>query len=150
MSIKDIYRKINSQGMSLLAHRSHGKVGSETVDFDKEGNIVRFSPLRKLFLTLVIILVALLSFGIGRLSGEGNREPVKILYDQTLVQGVALDKTGDNSLSVKQGVFASSKGKKYYYPGCSNTVSDANKVTFATAFMAESAGYTLASNCKPK
>ena len=146
MIIKDIYQKINFFKTSLLAPRSLGEVGSETVDFDKDGNVVRFSPLRRLFLVLVIVLVALLSFGIGRLSGEGDRKPVSI-------QGVALDKSVNNSASAilgVHGVFASSKGKKYYYPGCSNTISEANKVTFATAEMAESAGYTLASNCSPK
>ncbi|MDO8424290.1 MAG: hypothetical protein Q7S54_01620, partial [bacterium] len=54
---------------------------SEEVSFDKEGHVERFPLFRKLFLALVIILVAALSFGIGRLSVAGDREPVRIEYD---------------------------------------------------------------------
>lgn len=46
-------------------------------------------------------------------------------------------------------VTASSKGTRYYYPGCSNTISAKNKISFATASMAEAAGYSLAATCKP-
>ena len=123
---------------------------TETVNFDKEGRVVRFPWLKHIFLSLVIILVAFLSFGIGKLSSEDTK--------QITIQGEGLDGTGDNSISLNKssaqdstgGVFASSKGTKYYYPRCSNTISLTNKITFPTPKDAESAGYTLASNCKPK
>jgi len=117
---------------------------SETVDFDKDGEVVRFSPIKRLFLSLVIILVAVLSYGLGRLGIDNKTEPIQIEYAQTALTDnlpVAVSNTG---------VFASSKGSKYYYPGCSNTISEANKVTFSTPKQAEAAGYTLAANCRPK
>lgn len=126
---------------------------TETVDFDKEGKVVHFSPIKRFFLILVIVLVALLAFGIGRLSGAGNREPIKIEMDSNLQasmdNGNSL-KIANSKIENLAGVFASSKGKKYYYPGCSNTISAANKITFSTPKEAESAGFTLASNCHPK
>jgi len=123
---------------------------SETVDFDKDGQVVHFSPIKQLFLVLVIILVALLAFGIGRLSQTGNREPIRIEYDQNLSQVSGISTASVINSVPAGGVFASNKGKKYYYPGCSNTISEANKVTFPTPKDAESAGFTLASNCHPK
>jgi len=131
----------------------------ETVEFDNTGHIIHFSPLRKFFLALVIVLVSLLSFGIGRLSVEGKREPVKIEYNPqptTYNSQSTINQTQTaaviNAVSPVSGgeVYASSKGTKYYYSYCKSTVSDKNKVTFATTKMAESAGYTLAATCKPR
>lgn len=115
--------------------------------------MIHSSLFKRLFLVLVIVLVALLAFGIGRISQAGNREPIKIEMDSNLQASM------DNGNSLKivnskienlAGVFASSKGRKYYYPGCSNTISEANKITFSTPKEAELAGFTLASNCHPK
>ncbi len=133
----------------------------ETVSFDNSGQIVRFSFVRKFFLASVIILVALLAFGIGRLSVEGKREPVRIMNQEvgSLPAGEAGKKqevsNANQTASVINtmndgGVYASSKGTKYYYSYCKSTVSDKNKVTFATAKLAESAGYTLSATCKPR
>ncbi|MBI1974368.1 MAG: hypothetical protein HYS51_00705 [Candidatus Zambryskibacteria bacterium] len=119
---------------------------TEEVSFDNSGNIERFSWLRKLFLAIVIILVALLSFGIGRLSVVGKREPIRIEYDPLL--------SIENSLKIEnsaQGAVVGSKnGSKYHYPNCpgAKQISEKNKVTFSSANAAEAAGYTLASNCK--
>ena len=56
---------------------------TEDISFDNRGEAVKFPLFRKLFLALVIILVALLSFGIGRLSVTG-KEPIRIEYDPEL------------------------------------------------------------------
>ncbi len=123
---------------------------SETVDFDKNGEVVRFSPFRRLFLALIIILVALLSFGLGKLS-EQNGSTISIESGSVLNRSASEAQTSSAVLSVPTGgVYASSKGTKYYYSWCKSTVSEANKVTFVDSKTAESAGYTLASNCKPK
>jgi len=131
----------------------------ETVSFDNTGHIERFSLFKKFFLALVIILVSLLSFGIGRLSVEEKREPVRIMSAEvgSMKQEVStqvkptINQTATviNNMS-DGGVYASSKGVRYYYFHCKSTVSEKNKVTFATATMAEQAGYTLATNCKPR
>ena len=87
MSIRHSLEKIKN--IPLPANSEAG----ETVSYDKDGSVVRFPLFRKLFLSLVIILVSALSFGIGRLSVVGNREPVKIEYDQSLVQDSQLPPT---------------------------------------------------------
>jgi hypothetical protein len=59
-------------------------------------------------------------------------------------QSVPQEKTASSAGSV----YASSKGTKYYYPNCKSTILEANKITFASALIAEKAGYTLATNCQ--
>lgn len=134
----------------------------ETVSFDNSGQMVRFSFVRKFFLALVIVLVALLAFGIGRLSVEGKREPVRIVNNSqfpisNLQSSSNETMSNENSLKIANSqienlasVYASSKGTKYYYSYCKSTVSEKNKVIFTTAKMAESAGYTLSATCKPR
>ena len=65
----------------------------EVIAFDKEGEVEEARPgralVKRLFLTLVILLVVLLAFGVGRLTGQGKSEPIKIEYDATLGQGSA-------------------------------------------------------------
>lgn len=120
---------------------------TEEVSFDKEGRIERFPLFRKLFLTLVIILVAVIAFGIGRLSVVGNREPIKIEYnpEMTNAQGPM---TNENSAFI----VASKNSSKYHYAYCpgARQISEKNKLTFATPAAAEAAGYILASNCKAR
>lgn len=126
---------------------------SESASFDKTAP----SLWRKVFLALVILLVALLSFGVGRLTGTGKGEPIKIEYDPSLssvyesssqtasvINAVAAGKSSSD-------VSASSNGKKYYYPNCSGLkrISEANLITFSSPEAAEASGYTLAANCKP-
>jgi hypothetical protein len=118
----------------------------ETVDFDKEGEVTRFSPLKGLFLALIVVLVAGLSFGLGRLSNMGESKPISIQYEGALAQTASVINTTNTKSS--GAVYASSKGKKYYYSWCKSTVSEANKVFFNTPALAESAGYSLAVNCK--
>ena len=139
---------------------------SEIVSYDKDGRIERPSTLlgvnfplfQKLFISLTIILIALLSFGIGRLSVVGNREPIRIEYDPEISNSQfpisnqasvssALDKI-ENSTSV----IVSKNGARYHYPYCSGAkqIKEENKIIFATVAAAEAAGYSLAANCKPR
>ena len=117
---------------------------TETYHFDKRGEVVRNPLFKRLFVSLVVILVALLSFGLGRLSGS-PRGGVSISYEP--------ESLADSKISTTAGVgevVVSSQGTRYYYSHCKNSISEKNKVVFATALMAEKAGYTLALNCKPK
>ena len=130
---------------------------TETVSYDKDGRIERFPLFRKLFLSLVIILVASLSFGIGRLTVVGKREPVKIEYDPALTesatpsvsQTASVIKAVDNE---NTSVVVSKNGTKYHYLHCSGAkqIKEENKIVFATPAAAEAAGYTLAANCSPR
>jgi len=137
---------------------SNGMSIPEIVSFDKEGRIERFPLFQKLFLSLTIILVALLSFGIGRLSVAGNREPVKIEYDPEFSNQAsissALDNVENSKLKIENSssVVVSKNGARYHYLHCSSAkqIKEENKITFPTPAAAEAAGYTLAANCRPK
>ena len=125
---------------------------TEIISFDKQGEPERFLLIRKLFLALVIILVATLSFGIGRLTGERGSESIKIEYDPTLGQSKPTTAVVGNSLPTSQGsVIVSKTGTKYHYLHCpgAKQIKETNKITFASAKEAEEAGYTLAANCTP-
>ena len=118
---------------------------TEEVIFDNSGHIERYPMAKKFYLSAVIILVATLAFGLGRLSVIGGREPVRIEYNQQSASVI-------NSLTTPSGgVIASKNGKKYHYSSCpgANQIAEANKITFPTPEAAEASGYTLANNCKP-
>jgi len=127
----------------------------ETFSYDKEGKVERFPLFKKLFLSATIILVASLSFGIGRLSVVGDREPIKIEYDQQLNTAAVINAVGKlapPSVSSDGGVVVSKNGIRYHYLHCSGAkqIKEENKIFFATPEAAEAAGYSLAANCSPK
>lgn len=120
---------------------------AEEFHFDKDGEVIT-SPVRnyvkRYFGTALVVLVAVLSFGLGRLY-HPRESGVTINYNPSLDTKVA--KTAENGGS--GAVYASSKGTKYYFANCKSSISDQNRITFASAEAAEAAGYTLASTCKP-
>lgn len=134
---------------------------SEIVSFDKEGRATstpfwRVSlqeRLRPLFLALVIILTALLAFGLGRLSRGGAGEAVRIEYNP-LPTANNLPPTTASAASARVPrageVVGSRSGSKYHYPSCpgAKQIKEENKIYFPSAEEAEKAGYTLAANCK--
>lgn len=118
----------------------------ETFEFDNRGEVIKYGWFRPYFAATVIILVALLSFGVGRLTGS-KREGVEINFDPSNISNP--ESLKEQAVVPKEvGVTASVNGTKYYYPHCGNNILEKNKITFATALMAEEAGYTLAANCK--
>lgn len=143
MSIKDLGEKIKSQGESLGRHFSWSEIDT------------------KYYTALIILLVGLGAFGLGRLSaGSAVREPITI--EKTEESRVV---SSSNSASVAQAVktqlsstggasagsiVASKTGTKYYYPWCGgvNNIADKNKVWFNSVDEARANGYTPASNCK--
>src|SRR3990167_4197365 len=129
---------------------------SEIISYDKDGEVVRFPVFRNLFLSLVIILVAGLSFGIGRLSVIGKREPVKMEYDPELTTNNSQPTTNIASVitatqiqSSDTTVVVSKNGSKYHFLHCSGAkqIKEENKIVFSSPSAAEAAGYTLATNC---
>ncbi len=126
---------------------------AETIAFDKAGQPEQEPSLaRKLFLSLVILLVAALSFGIGRLTSVSTGQGIKIEYDPDLQTASAVQAT--QALPVQGGsvVVASKNGSKYHYLHCpgAKQIKEMNKITFVTPEAAEAAGYTLAGNCLPR
>lgn len=125
---------------------------------------------KDLLIILIIILVGVASFLLGRLSKEGQNDQFKVIYpngqanvisglnetqnglnlqkNANLSQNTVLDKNSDISIP-KGNFFASKRGKKYYTLGCSagKTIKDSNKVWFNTGEEAVLAGYELSSSC---
>lgn len=140
MSIKDFSEKIKD-----LTHVRGPKVGSLSDD---------------LFLGLIIILVAIGSFGLGRISKiEGSKDPIRIENEP---QGTGSTYSSHRGNSGNQGasvlgatragdtLVAAKNGKKYYYPWCSGAqkISAENRVYFSSKADAEARGYTPSSTCK--
>lgn len=116
----------------------------------------------------IIILVAIASFGLGRLSKiEEGREPVIIESSTTtsghshqetggiplqkgLSQGASVIQSISGQTSSETQLVASKNGTKYHYLWCSGakTISEENKIYFTSKAEAEAKGYTPASNCK--
>jgi len=111
----------------------------------------KIKPYEKdLILAAVIILVALISFGLGRLSKiEESRTPITIEnLTGAIHQGESLDAI--QGLPLEKSFVASKNGTKYHYPWCpgAQSIKEENKIWFSTKEEAEKAGYQPASNCK--
>ncbi len=94
---------------------------------------------RDVLVLAVLVLVALASFGLGYVTGEGTAA-------QRAVQtGI----TPDVATSTDGLVVASRNGSKYYLPWCSGAdrISEANRVWFTSETQAKTQGYSPASNC---
>ena len=124
---------------------------------------------QEILLAILIVVVSLVSFGLGRLSVSPLVAPTS---QNATVLGV---KEGDTTMkeentpiaekvgSVKDtatkgekigapegGYVASKSGTKYHLPWCSGAkrIKEENKIYFKTKEEAEKAGYSPASNCK--
>ena len=117
---------------------------------------------RELYLAAVIILVATISFGLGRLSKiREEKTPITIenvgtsteIIVNALNKNVTENKLEQNLGNISQSpkIFVASRnGKKYYYAWCESAkvIKEANRIWFSTADEAEKAGYEPATNCK--
>ena len=103
------------------------------------------------YLTILIILVAFISFGLGRLSlVEEKRPEVKITMPTQAGEAMENSASAINAiLPTANAVVASKNGTKYYFSWCGgiSRISPQNKVTFSSAKEAEQAGYSIAANC---
>ncbi|OGI71635.1 hypothetical protein A3B84_00060 [Candidatus Nomurabacteria bacterium RIFCSPHIGHO2_02_FULL_35_13] len=100
---------------------------------------------KDIFVIIIIILVGLGSFGLGRLSKSDSNKGIKIEYEG---QEANVIKSVESS-SLKN-FFASNRGTKYYSISCGagKTIKEENRVYFETSTEAESAGYELSSSCR--
>jgi hypothetical protein len=111
---------------------------------------------RNAFLTILVILVASASFGLGRLSGlETVKKALEIDFPKGREAAVgAAFATTSAQLHIPQktsGKYVASKnGAKYHLTACASAknISEKNKIWFDTKQEAEVAGYAPASNCK--
>jgi len=94
-------------------------------------------------LILIVLLVGLASFGLGRFSALEEIKPP-----------VAIEEAP--SAAKPQGMYAgglyvaSRTGSVYYYPWCAGAskIAQGNQVWFATAQAAQNAGFTASKSCK--
>ncbi len=97
---------------------------------------------QEVFIVLVVFLVGVASFGLGRLSViENNRTPVTVRIAPASER---------KSMYLGGEIVASKNGKKYRFPWCSgvSSMKESNKIWFKTTASARAAGYTPAKNCK--
>ncbi|MFA5778467.1 MAG: hypothetical protein WC870_03225 [Candidatus Paceibacterota bacterium] len=116
---------------------------------------------KDILIVIIVILVGLGSFELGRLSKEANSSGIKIEYEGQQ-QANALSGIESNSdifynsqinstiSNSGKNFFASSRGSKYYPIGCSagKTIKQENRIYFTTGEEAEQAGYALSSSCQ--
>lgn len=115
---------------------------------------------KDILVILVVILVGLASFGLGRLSKEGSGGGLRVEYkDQAGNMApvanalVGIRSLEMNSMSVQNSLgnfFASTRGKKYYPANCSagKSLKPENRIYFDTREEAEGQGYELSSSCR--
>lgn len=109
---------------------------------------------------LIVILVGLASFGLGRLSKNNSNAGIKIEYPSQLnqasnaisgIQSPELTPTINQIIQNSGGksYFASRIGSKYYSIGCSagKNIKQENRIYFPSTDEAERAGYERSSSC---
>jgi hypothetical protein len=86
-----------------------------------------------------VLLVALLSFGLGYMAGQGAQAPA----------GLSIETSPAIDTSLERRVVASRSGTAYYFAWCggASRILEGNKVRFDSAAQAQAAGYTSAANC---
>ena len=104
-----------------------------------------------IFVILVIILVALISFGIGRLTAP-KTEPIQIKnLEKASVEDLKIPATeqGSSETNYQGKVLGSKNSDKYHLPECpgAKQISEQNKVWFDSIEAAEKVGYKPAGNC---
>jgi hypothetical protein len=104
---------------------------------------------------LIIILVGLAGFGLGRLGTAGEIHPVIIQTGENSSSPTPISNSASQTLagaenSTSGNIVASKNGTKYYFSWCSGVgrIQDQNKVYFSTEQEAIDAGYSKASGCE--
>lgn len=107
---------------------------------------------------LILILVGIGSFELGRLSKSGGNGGIKIEYSDQAANALYAAPAASSTAQAAQtgqgaskgAYFASSRGSKYYPADCAagQNIKEANKVWFETREDAERAGYELSTSCK--
>ena len=96
---------------------------------------------------LLVVLVGLGSFGLGRMSAlEAQNSPISV----TQVGVVAAAAAGTLAQAEGGRVVASKTGTKYFLPWCAGAknISPLNLLTFSSSEEAKAKGYMPAANCK--
>lgn len=111
-----------------------------------------------LFIVLLLVLVAVGAFGLGKISAYEKREvPISVIKnEERVLASISEQKLASIASSIqktderpKDMIVASKNGKKYYYIWCSGAdrIKEENKIWFATVEEAKSHGLEPASGC---
>ena len=106
---------------------------------------------KELYLATIIILTAVISFGLGRLSKIREEKTPITIENAEIGESKPLSTSNvDSGIKTDKIFVASRNGKKYYYAWCesANVIKEQNRIWFATQAEAEKAGYQPAANCK--
>ena len=124
-------------------------------------NFIESDKGKDVFVVIVVILVGISSFYLGRLSNQSTFHDLKIEYTGQEASAIGSNEAQNGPISLNPSIsdkinnnaegsyFASNRGKKYYPNGCSagKSIKKENRIYFKTTNEAEKAGYTLASSC---
>lgn len=113
---------------------------------------------KDLLTIIILVLVGLGSFGLGRLS-KSEKPGLKIdfkgsqLEESTPISSNNAIQANDSIKSSNKtsgNYFASIRGSKYYTVSCSagKSIKAENRIYFASAIDAQQAGYELSSSCR--
>lgn len=135
---------------------------TRSVMYENVPDILRSRKAFDIAIVGVLVLVALASFGLGRLSvavpAEGragvlvckNGLPLAVEAQTGQMAGV-IGAVPDTEPTQSEGEYVASKnGSVYHLPWCSGAqrIAEENKVYFGSKAEAEAAGYRPAKNCK--
>lgn len=101
-------------------------------------------------LIFVLIFVAIASFGLGRLSSEGESME-EIIVEESKVELAEDAKIMYNESAEEEKRFVASKnGKKYYSLNCggASRIKPENQIWFKSREDAEKSGFTFSTTCK--
>ncbi len=108
------------------------------------------------FYTLLIILNAIASFGLGRMSVERDLEPLNTQTNNqalTALPSLEVEPNGPevkgSQMKAETKVIASRSGTKYHLPDCAGAkqIKPENRIEFESIEAAKAAGYSPAANC---
>lgn len=116
----------------------------------------------ELLLAATIILVAFISFGLGRLSAlHGEKFPIKFIEPPNQEAAAISPSLGRPTSKLENSevglpktggklYVASKNGSVYHFPWCpgAQRIKEANKIYFSSREEAEKAGYRPAANCE--
>lgn len=101
------------------------------------------------FMALIVVLVAVTSFGLGRQSlPEAARQRAAV---GAVAPTIATTSVADDAESLPSTYYVASRnGQVYHLPHCSGAkrITETNKIIFRSKAEAEAAGYRPAANCK--
>ncbi len=116
----------------------------------------KVGALEPYLLPILVLLVALAAFGLGRLSATQGSTALRVLYPEAkpaepLANTAAVVKAAPVRVAGQgSGAYVASKnGAKYYLVSCSSAsrIKAENRVYFASVQQAVAAGYEPAANC---